>query len=136
MGKLIAPKAILRILLSRGIKGMLKTNLLTLLPPKLISMRRINFQLLGQSHSANSRGNECQKSPVGEVSPPNPSLWSDSGFYVIQFTLCYLSFSEKFPGNNKTLNSKSSSKITSMEYNHLLMGLILEYIDRERRDKV
>lgn len=69
------------------------------------------------------------KSHGNEALPLLPSLWTDSGFDVVQFTSSHLSFFERFSGDYKTLNIKPSSKLTNKKENHLLMGLIVKRVN-------
>lgn len=71
-----------------------------------------------------------------KVAPLPPSLWINLGFDIIQFTGFNLPFSEKFPGDYKTLSTKTSFKLTDMKENHLLRGLMLERINWEILDQV
>lgn len=73
-----------------------------------------------------------KKSHGSDVLPFHSSLWGDSGFDAVKFTSSHILFFKEIPGDYKVFNAKSFPKLSDMKENHLIRGLMLEHVDREK----
>lgn len=82
------------------------------------------------------REGSTQKFPEDKAPTPPTILWSDTSFDDIQFIGSHIPFSEEFHGDYKALKSTPPLSLISINDNLLLKVLMLEDVDRKRKNQV
>ncbi|CAI8595149.1 unnamed protein product [Vicia faba] len=114
---------------NRDQKACQKSKIQTHQEPKPINMK----EMQGKSSYSYSEKVGIKKYPSGKAMSLKSSLWSDFCFDIVKFINSHLFFSEEFPCDCKSLNTKPSPKLSDMKDNHLLRGLMLKPFDMEKR---